>query len=78
MECVMSDCICLTGCPFFNDKMKGLDTIKEMLKKNLCQNDFNSCARYMVFRGLGREHVPADLYPNQRDRAQELLKTAGK
>jgi hypothetical protein len=54
--------------------MQGMDAIKEMLKKNLCRGDFDSCARYMVFRAKGRESVPSDLYPNQKERAQEILK----
>ena len=30
-----------------------------------CKGDNSGCARYMVFKALGREEVPLDLYPNQ-------------
>lgn len=70
----MADCECLPRCPFFNDKMHGLETIKEMLKKNYCKSDFSQCARYLVFKAKGRENVPIDLYPNQQDRAKAILR----
>jgi hypothetical protein len=53
--------------------MQGLEATKEMLKANLCRGDFESCARYTVFKAKGRENVPSDLYPNQRDRARSII-----
>ncbi|MCD4829102.1 MAG: hypothetical protein K8R90_06705 [Candidatus Cloacimonetes bacterium] len=69
----MPDCSLVTGCPFFNDRMKGLEAVKNMLKKKYCHGDFDNCARYMVFKKLGRSAVPADLAPNQQARAKQLL-----
>ena len=72
----MADCILLAGCPFFNDQMPGLQTAKEMMKQRYCREDNSTCARYMIFKTLGRPKVPADLTPNQVDRARQII-TAG-
>jgi hypothetical protein len=69
----MAECECLPGCPFFNDRMKGLEAIKESMKKRYCLGDNVKCARYMVFKSLGKEKVPADLVPNQVERAVEII-----
>jgi len=72
----MANCVVLSGCPFFNDKMVNAPKTAEMLKRRYCLDDYASCARYMVFSGKGKEYVPADLFPNQQDRAGEILKAA--
>lgn len=70
----MADCECLTRCPFFNGKVAGMfPSTVEMMKQRLCRGDPSECARYMVFKRLGREAVPADLLPNQAERARALL-----
>ena len=69
----MADCECLPKCPFFNDKMKNMPSLSSMLKKKYCQGDSAGCARYRVFKALGRDAVPGDLYPNNQDKADELL-----
>jgi len=69
----MSSCECLAGCPFFNDKMDDMPSLAAIYKNRYCQNDFDSCARHIVFKALGREKVPKDLFPNQLSRAQELV-----
>lgn len=69
----MSDCECLKGCIFFNDKMKDVGAVGAMYKKRYCTGDSSMCARYMVFKKLGKASVPADLYPNQQDRAKQIL-----
>ena len=69
----MADCECLEGCPFFNDMMTGKPATAEMYKKKFCVGDSSECARYMVFKAVGKESVPADLYPNQKDRANNII-----
>lgn len=69
----MADCELLQGCLFFNDKMSIEEGIGAMYKKNYCQGDNSKCARYIVAKKLGREKVPADLYPNMVDKANELV-----
>jgi hypothetical protein len=73
MELIMADCECLQECPFFNDNMKSIPTTASLLKKQYCQDDYEKCARYMVFKALGKLNVPADLYPYEQERAQKMI-----
>ncbi|TLM70148.1 MAG: hypothetical protein FDZ70_09330 [Actinobacteria bacterium] len=70
------DCICLPACPFFNDRMKNMPSMSEVLKQQFCKGDWSSCARCMVFEALGREAVPPDLFPDETDRARAILDAA--
>jgi hypothetical protein len=65
-------CENLKGCPFYNDRMseKGLGAL---YKKSYCEGDKTLCARYQVGSILGKEFVPADLYPNMFDRAEKII-----
>ncbi|MBN1648272.1 MAG: hypothetical protein JW874_09580 [Spirochaetales bacterium] len=74
----MADCECLPGCPFFNDRMGSKPATADLYKMQYCKSDFETCARYMVFKALGKPAVPGDLYPNQKDRATEILQNAKK
>lgn len=69
----MANCECLGGCPFFNDKMASMSSVADMMKKRYCQGDNSKCARFMVFKALGKPAVPADLFPNQVDIAEKLI-----
>ncbi len=69
----MADCECLKGCPFFNDKMPDDSGMGAIFKKKYCLGDFNKCARYMVFKALGKPKVPTNLYPNMHDRAKDII-----
>jgi hypothetical protein len=69
----MADCELLQGCIFFNDKMQNMPDIAESMKKKYCRGDNSMCARYMVFKVLGGDKVPADLYPGQTDRVDKIL-----
>ena len=70
----MANCECLETCPFFNDQMENMPGLSTMYKRSYCKGDFASCARYMVFKALGKPSVPSDMFPNQQDRARELIK----
>lgn len=69
----MADCELLEGCLFFNDKMSVDEGLGAMYKNRYCQGDNSQCARYVVAKKLGREKVPANLYPNMLDKANELI-----
>jgi hypothetical protein len=69
----MADCELLSKCIFFHDKMANMPATAASFKRKYCQGDNSNCARYMVFKALGREQVPADLFPNQEDRAKEVI-----
>lgn len=71
----MSACECLPGCPFYNDRMKDQPGMSNIYRKNYCMDGGNeNCARFMVRKALGGSRVPADLYPNQYDRAITLIR----
>ncbi len=69
----MSDCTCLSACPFFLGKMANMPSMSEMLKQRYCHGDWEKCARYRVFAEFGRENVPSDLFPNENERADQVL-----
>lgn len=69
----MAECECLQGCPFFNDKMKDTEGLGAMYKEKYCLGVNTDCARYMVFKKIGKPAVPAALYPNMVERAKILL-----
>jgi len=73
----MADCELLTTCIFFNDHMTEMPTMSTIMKQRYCKGSNSQCARYMVFRNLGREAVPGDLYPSQAERAEEILGERG-
>ena len=53
--------------------MQGLEAVASMLKTRLCKGDNQECARYMIFKTLGREHVPSNLSPNDPERVKKIL-----
>jgi hypothetical protein len=59
----MPDCECLQKCPFFNDMMANMPAMSELIKVKYCKTNCSGCARYMVFKALGRGNVPPDLHP---------------
>ena len=65
-------CENIAKCIFFNDKMANKPGTANIMKKNYCEGDFKTCARYIVCKKLGRESVPPDLFPNQSERAYKL------
>lgn len=69
------DCECLTTCPFFNDRMKNMPALSNILKARYCRGDWASCARCMIVQELGRDAVPGDLFPDETERAKEILRT---
>ena len=69
----MAECELLEGCLFFNEKMADMPATVELMKKNFCLDDNSTCARYVVFKSLGREKVPSDLFPNQLEQAKMII-----
>jgi hypothetical protein len=45
----------------------------EMFKKKYCLGDNTDCARHMVMKNLGKPNVPSDLFPNQKNVAEQLV-----
>ena len=69
----MPDCECMAGCPFYNEKMDNMPSMTKAYKRRYCMGDYFHCARYSVYDALGRGNVPTDLYPNEVQRAKELI-----
>ena len=69
----MTDCPRLIRCTFFNEQMDRMPSLTNLLKKQYCQGEFTTCARYIVLENLGQEKVPDDLFPNHEDRAKSLI-----
>ncbi len=67
------ECELLATCRFFNDKMANVPVTAEMMKVTICKSDNSRCARYLVFKALGREKVPGDLFPNEVERARTII-----
>lgn len=68
----MADCPSVERCPFFNDRMAQRPAMAAMMKSTYCKGDNAQCARWHVASRLGGAAVPADLYPNELDRARSL------
>jgi hypothetical protein len=71
----MPRCELIESCIFFNDQMANMPSTSAVYKKIYCEQDWATCGRYMVFKTIGREHVPKDLFPNQSDRAADIIKS---
>jgi hypothetical protein len=69
----VSDCELTERCTFLAESMARTPTIASFYRSQLCKGDFTSCARYVVYKAKGRKAVPADLLPDQMDRAKRIL-----
>lgn len=69
----MAECDIISECTFFNDKMANMPVTAEIIKRKLCRGDFSGCAIFRVAKAVGREHVPANLIPNQLERVEEII-----
>ena len=69
----MADCELIEKCIFFNDRMANMPSMASSYKRNYCQGDNSQCARYMVFKAKGRENVPTNLFPNDKEKAKALI-----
>ena len=70
----MAECPSLKTCPFFNDTLENMPGKSIFIKKKYCLGSNARCARFMVASTLGKEKVPPDLYPDDTDRAGEILR----
>ncbi len=69
----MPKCELLETCKFYNDKAEEYPAGVVSMRKRYCQKDNSCCARYLVFKLLGREKVPIDLFPNDSKRAELIV-----
>jgi hypothetical protein len=71
----VADCALIETCIFFNDRMANMPSMAGMYKKRYCHAEWQQCARYRVFDAVGRENVPADLYPNDEAKVDLVIAT---
>lgn len=69
----MSECPSLPKCPFFHDKMANKPATANLMKAKYCQTDNSQCARWKVAQAKLPTGVPPDLFPNEMEKALELL-----
>jgi hypothetical protein len=54
--------------------MADMPSTAEIFKTIYCKGEFGNCARMIIVKALGREKVPADLFPNQAAKALDIVK----
>ena len=54
--------------------MPNMPSTAAVYKKIYCEKDFDNCARLMIVKAPGRGQVPKDLFPNQKERAEGIIK----
>ncbi|NLH48670.1 MAG: hypothetical protein GX444_08700 [Myxococcales bacterium] len=69
----MANCDCFEFCPFLQDQMIRKPAMAEVYKQRYCCGNNKECARHMVLLAKGRNFIPADLFPNQVDRAKRII-----
>ncbi len=69
----MGECEFIAGCPFFKGEMAGKDDQIEALKDNYCRSNSLHCSRYLVASAVGKENMPGDLFPDEKERAYLVI-----
>ncbi|MBN1674630.1 MAG: hypothetical protein JXR37_26520 [Kiritimatiellae bacterium] len=66
-------CEYLDICPFAGGKMPCDGALLAIYRKHYCLGEYHNCARHLLYAGLGERVLAPHVYPNQHDRARELL-----
>ena len=69
----MADCELIATCIFFNNVMADMPVMSDIMKERYCRRDNSKCARYMIFKEVGREKVPSNMFPVEKDRAEKII-----
>lgn len=72
-EAMRSLCPKREACPFYNRRVPIHDVMSRAYVERFCEGDHKECAIYQVARAADFSRVPADLYPNQVFRVEEIL-----
>lgn len=67
-----STCEIIQECEFFIYEMR-IESIANRFKSRYCFSCKDACARYMIFRASDLGYIPPDLYPNEYDKALDIL-----
>jgi hypothetical protein len=60
-------------CPFFRDQMAEMPRSTRITMEIFCREEYEKCARHIVFEECGSENVPIDLFPSEFKRAEEIV-----
>ena len=69
----MGRCEFIEICPFFQGKLADKPVEIEEMKKKYCEGNNLNCARYMIAQAVGKEKMPADLYPHEKAVAYAII-----
>jgi len=69
----MSECELIEKCPFFLGELVEKPVEIEKLKEQYCKSNNLNCARYMIVQAAGLEKMPADLYPDEKIVAYQII-----
>jgi len=67
-----NSCELLKTCSFFVVEVKNA-ALAEKFKRSFCYNNKESCARYMIAKAAGLDNIPDALYPNEFDKALDII-----
>jgi hypothetical protein len=71
----MSSCEYIQECPLFNNSnVRNMTELIEELKAAYCLGEQTQCARYNVFKALGKKAVPELMLPTQYAWAKQILR----
>lgn len=73
----MAECEFITKCPFFNDELGNKPESVDEMKESYCRSNNLNCSRYMVANAVGKEHMPSNLYPHEKQRAYLVIAEMG-
>lgn len=66
------ECELLGSCSFY-EKMSGFEGAHKHLRSKYCKRNAEDCARYIVYKALGKEKIPEDLFPVEKERAFAII-----
>ena len=70
MACPIKD-----TCTFFNGQIHMLEERKKTIKTRFCLSSYSQCARFKMYEYFkSPSKVPPDLYPNNYERVDELIR----
>lgn len=67
-------CENMDNCRFFTDIMVNMPRSSDYIKDRYCLGREESCARYCVYKEIGKEQVPVRLFPFDTDRVVRIVK----
>lgn len=73
----MTECEFIEKCPFFSGKLAHKEVDIEKLKQDYCKTNCLRCARYIIAISLGKDEMPPDLYPHEKEIAYSIIAEKG-